>query len=440
MFYLSSINRGTDVGVAVEVGVVAFWQPARARALGAAIAGLAIVTLCGGCLLQNKTPLSKLLTPNQPPVAEAAIEETPKDKDVEKDNSLAAIEDFLARTSQYRAKEDAATNIPASPVLFPNSREKVVAASDTKREVAAPEVATPIDTIASNARITIDPTPQNQPAIPIPAIVAVSIESPDTDKDATKQPEENNATNQAMDVRVDPTRPTFDDLLADLAAQAEEKADFTALWRLRLAQLAAGRDEEARAIDNRLPEHQATLLADLIDTAMAVRDAARNPLLSGETALATVEDLRDTLADRADPSVRSIAFCQKVSAFGVFEEMSSKDFVAGRKIQTIVYSEIRNLRAQRTVDDRFETRLSTRLAIYSDSGEIVWERDEPEIIDRCSRRRTDFFIAQRISLPATLPAGPYVLKVLVEDKLGGRASESTYDFEIYAPIAVATGP
>jgi hypothetical protein len=423
MFYPSNNKRGTGVEPLTR----------RTRLFVATTTCTAIVTLCSGCLMPKKAPTSELLAPTKTSIAEKAIDALPQD--TAKDSSLAAIEDFLQRTSQYRATEQAATaNIPASPVLFPN---KVEQESSTAKP--APTTTPPVEKVATNAEIAINAAPQTQRAMAIPAIMAVSIGSEEKSNTEAVVPPQTNTTNQAMDVHAGHMRPTFDDLLADLSEHAAEKADFVAEWRLRLAQLAAGRDKDAMETAKKLPEQQARLLTDMIDAVLAVRDAARNPLLSGETALATVDDLRDTLADRADPSVQSIAFCRKVSTFGVFEKMSRKDFVAGRKIQTIVYSEIRNLRAQRTTDDRFETRLSTRMAIYSDSGEIVWQRDEPEIVDLCSKRRTDFFIAQRIALPATLPAGPYVLKVLVEDKLGGRASESTHDFEIFAPVAIAQG-
>ncbi len=424
MFYLSNHNRGT--------GVAHSWL--RAPICIACCA--CIVALSSGCLAKKKSRLSELLAPHGDSVAEGSSSSSPgAAKDAATDNSLAAIEEFLQRTSQYRATgSDSAMGIPASPVLFPKEGDKVMPAPIEERGAT-----TPVESVTTNAQITIEDAHERRPAIPIPAVVAVSIGSSKTVETRPVEQQATKATNLAMDVRANPMRPTFDDLLADLAKQVEEKKDFDAQWRLRLGQLAAGRDEDAMAIVKKLPEDQARLLTDLIDAAMAVRDAARDPLLNGETALATVDDLRDTLADRADPSVESIAFCRKVSTFGVYEKMSREDFVAGRKIQTIVYSEIRNLRAQRTTDDRFETRLSTRMAVYSDNGNIVWERDEPEIVDSCSQRRTDFFIAQRISLPATLPTGPYVLKVLVEDKLGGRASESMHEFEIFAPVSVAQG-
>jgi len=406
---------------------------ARNRITFLSLAEIAILAVGGGCIARNKASLTGFVSPKKS-VTPKQVETPPQE--TKNDESLAAIEEFLERTSQYRAAEESARTGTPDPVVFDSQKNRdLISTPDGPERTAVPQ-----KTSTANAQISIDAANNSTPPMPIPAILAVSIDSAEGDNRISRKPESNNATNEAMNVRLDPTRPTFDDLVVELSSQAEKEKNFDTQWRLRLAQLATGHDEDASKTGGDLPEDQATLLRNMINAAIAVRDAARDPLQTGETALATVENLRDALADRADPSVVFIAFCQKVSAFGVFEKMSSKEFVAGRKIQTIVYSEIRNLRAQRTPDDQFETRLSTQLEIYSDGGKIVWQREEPEIVDTCRQRRNDFFIAQRITLPATLPAGPYVLKVLVEDKLGGRATESTYDFEIFAPVSVASGP
>ena len=75
-----------------------------------------------------------------------------------------------------------------------------------------------------------------------------------------------------------------------------------------------------------------------------------------------------------------------------------------------MYSEIANLRAEKTAEGLFQTRLGTRLEVLTADGKSVWQREELEIVDTCRRRRSDFFIAQRVTLPPTLPAGDYVLR------------------------------
>ena len=77
--------------------------------------------------------------------------------------------------------------------------------------------------------------------------------------------------------------------------------------------------------------------------------------------------------------------------------------------------------------------------VLSADGKSMWQREEPEIKDICRQRRTDFFLAQRVTLPPTLPAGEYVLKVYVEDKLSGRASEATHPFTIIEQATLTAG-
>jgi hypothetical protein len=117
--------------------------------------------------------------------------------------------------------------------------------------------------------------------------------------------------------------------------------------------------------------------------------------------------------------------------------MSDEDFVAGRSNPTIVYSEIRNLRSEPVEGSQYRTLLGTRIEILTADGDSVWQHVEPEIVDLCRRRRNDFFIAQRIVLPSTLPPGEFVLKVLVEDRLSGKADEATHRFTVN-PIPART--
>ena len=132
-----------------------------------------------------------------------------------------------------------------------------------------------------------------------------------------------------------------------------------------------------------------------------------------------------------------VALCRKVVTFGVYEEIPHEGFVTGRPIPAIVYSEIRNLRSEPEADGRFRTSLATRLELLTSDGKPVWEHEEPGIADLCRRRRTDFFIAQRVVLPPLLAAGEYVIKVLVEDKLSGKANEATHRFAVLSPAALA---
>ena len=258
-------------------------------------------------------------------------------------------------------------------------------------------------------------------------------------KQNPSDPPKRQTTNAPLDVSQGGQQPSLDQLLIHLQSQAQAGSDVEAQWRLRLVQLAMGRDDQSLNPSPDLSKGANRLLTALLKTAVAVRDLARSPMSTGLAALETADELRRELADQADPVVSAIALCRRVVTFGVYDEMDEADLVAGSAVQTIVYCEIRNLQSQATGDGLYETRLGTRLELLTAEGRSMWQSEEPEIVDRCRRRRMDFFIAQRVTLPPTLPAGDYVLKVLVEDKLSGRANEATYPLAISSPLSIAKG-
>ncbi|MBI1825055.1 MAG: hypothetical protein HYR83_01585 [Planctomycetes bacterium] len=247
------------------------------------------------------------------------------------------------------------------------------------------------------------------------------------------------SANNAIDTR-SAEDSLWDRLLKELSTQAEKKKDTDSQWRLQLAQLAADRDAGASATksgDNVASSDG--VLSTFVDAAKAVRNLARNPNMNADDAVAGVDKLRDTLTQRSDPNIRSVTLCRKVTTFGAYDEMAKEDFLSGRSTQTIVYCEVDNLRADRTGDGQFQTRLATRIEVLTPEGKSMCQRQEPEILDTCHQKRKDFFIAQRITLPPTLPAGDYVLKVSIEDKLSNRTGEATHSFTIVSPMSVAKG-
>lgn len=231
-----------------------------------------------------------------------------------------------------------------------------------------------------------------------------------------------------------------DQFLTYLRLAAEANTNFENEWRYRMANLALNRDTEASAVSPSLPEDVRTLLSLVVKAAQGVRRIARDPLRTDDDALERVNALRGALLDRSDLVVSTVVFCQKVTTFGAYEEMPQSAFVAGTPTQTIIYSEIDHFRSDKTSEGRYRTQLGTHLEILSPTGESLWQHEEPEIVDECRSRRLDFFIAQRITVPGTIPAGDYVFKVRVEDKLSGRISEGATTFTIHSALTQARRP
>ena len=73
------------------------------------------------------------------------------------------------------------------------------------------------------------------------------------------------------------------------------------------------------------------------------------------------------------------------------------------------------------------------------SGQSLWRHDEPEIIDLSRQQREDFFLAQMITLPATLGPGEYVLKVTIQDALSGKSNQAILPFTLGSTSVAAAG-
>ena len=382
-----------------------------------------------------------LAPPAVDPLVERSRErqQTAESKPAETDASatLAAVEAFLEETKEYQLAS--ASSAPASPsadVIRVSQDWGAAGGTMAPAPGRMDPTQAPSETFANTQVLLSEAAPIGSvPALPV--LRSVSIRPVTTAEAGPIESAPTNLTNQPLDTHAANRSSLLDRFLSHLKEQALESSDFDSEWSLRMTQLALHRDAEAVAVAAHLPGTARDMMVTLIRAAQAVRRVAREPAPPDEEVLERIDELHRIVADRADPSVTTVALCRKVTTYGVYEEMAAHDFVAGRTTQTIVYSEIRNLRSEPTDEGRFRTRLATRVEVLTADGRSVWEHEEPQIVDLCRRPRTDFFIAQSITLPPTLPAGAYVLKMMVEDKLSGRADEAVHGFSINSALSVA---
>ncbi len=378
--------------------------------------------------------------PAPPPAAPSALNaDEPSGQAV-----LAAVEEFLERTREFELPRVQAALSPAP--TGETVAEALPRAGTGKQTVERPLTSaaggrsTPpeVHEALANTQLKVASTPPTRPMPALPVVQLVSLRTESPVELTAAEPARTRTTNEPLDVGASETLSLANRFLSHLSKQAADAGDFEAEWRLRLTELALNRDSRAVEVSSDLSPGARHLLLTLIRLAISVRGVAHSPLLADEEPLRRVDELRDALTARADLLVNAVVLCRKVVTFGVYEEMADEEFVAGRSIQTIVYSEIRHFQPEVADDDRYVTRLGTRLEVFKPDGTSVWTHEEPEIVDLCRRRRTDFFIAQRVTLPATLPAGEYVLKVFVEDKNSGRAGEAVHPFNMTTALAVAS--
>ncbi len=378
----------------------------------------------------KKVKASKEVSP--PVAAEPKKEEEPAPQ---KPETLAAVEDFLSRTQEYRLPVKAeATKIvqPATPL---QSATTIQPPPSPAQAVPAPK-----DAAYANAQISIgDVTPPPTPPA-IPAVESVSVRSSATKSTSLPSSAKPGMANSASELQAIERNDVTESLVASLKEELKAKKDVATEWKLRGLLLSLDRTAEESAVGDNSPAELKGVLPAWGAASSAIRELLRNPGQDTDAALERVDALRGTLAVRSNPHVKNVAMCRKVLTYGSYEEMAPEDLVSGRSIQTIVYAEIENLRAAAESKGSYETRLSTRLEVMTSDGKSMWQREEPDVVDRCRSPRRDFFVAQRITLPPTLPVGNYVLKFSVEDKAAGTMAESSASFEIRSPVSVAKGP
>ena len=217
------------------------------------------------------------------------------------------------------------------------------------------------------------------------------------------------------------------------ATMAQQPPRLDDEFNLRLLQIADNRDDEATAEPRGLDPVQAELMTRVLRVVADARQAIRNPTESTAAALASAQDLFRTLGQQAGVVVPKIALVTRVDSFGVYEPIQPLRFPAGKPVHAYVYTEVVNFRCEPTPDGRLRTLMSETVEVFDASGKCLWQRSQPQLEDHSRSPRRDFFIGFPIHLPADLPAGEYVLKVTLEDRIGGTADQQRLSFTIARP-------
>ncbi|MGH7243156.1 MAG: hypothetical protein ACREJD_07050 [Phycisphaerales bacterium] len=151
----------------------------------------------------------------------------------------------------------------------------------------------------------------------------------------------------------------------------------------------------------------------------------------------------EALSGAQNVHVTRAELCSKVEAFGRFKPFEGTQFLAGQSNRVIVYTEVekyayRDLQTDSsggagTGGDRWSVELSQELRLYNADGSMLaWRKPEETVSERSRNKRRDFFITQMIELPRTLTVGPYSLKIIVRDRVGGGVSETVIPISIVA--------
>lgn len=305
--------------------------------------------------------------------------------------------------------------------------EAVVATTNTPLSTVEP--------VVSEDRAASPPSRPTAPAAPV--LLSVRVDEPDTGALPANDDVTTGVSNQALDVRAEPKRKTVEEYLADLERRSSQPGGEDAAWRWLMIRTALEGEPPPAKMLERLPGAQRAALSELFDLACAVRGVMRDPASSADDAMDSARRLERALGEFADLRIARLELCTRVLTFGVFETMPAEQFVAGKANQTILYCEVGNFASEVDGEGKYRSRFASRVEVLTPTGQSVFSHEEPLIEDRCRRRRTDFFIAQRITLPATLPPGDYTLKVTLEDKLANRVNESSIPLTLRSASSLA---
>jgi hypothetical protein len=229
--------------------------------------------------------------------------------------------------------------------------------------------------------------------------------------------------------------------LAD-APEGDDKLRREAL--LRLLYLVADRlDDAARPVPAGKTEQQFWI--DWLYGTSVYLDRQATPSDPQRAAVAA-DRLREAvhrLGEQANLVISNLAFCRRVTSFGVYEPFGptgekaaanqTPQFEFTPNQEVLLYAEVRNFASAYT-ENGYHTLLRPSYQVFDAQGRrlgSVVELDESH--DYCQRPRTDFFVCYHIYLPTRIDPGPYKLKLTIEDIHGRKVHENSVDFSIKTP-------
>lgn len=337
----------------------------------------------------------------------------------------------------YEGGEDAALPSPAEP---------------TPRDVLAQAA---IDLEAAFAAHQDAPAPTLEPASAPPAPEAPEtgpISAADTAVPTVtvlESPEPDLAAALAPEPAPDP-----DVVAADLAGRIaqvlgsdlrpEEEPLRQAVRLLALEMVSPGSaSPELRALEEAMLPPQQEALAALRSLFQELTD---NSTLDQPRLADLLERQIEALPRGRPLGIAEMALCTSVEGFGRYTPMPAT-FAAGQAHAVLVYVEVENFRQRRfdsakdgwsgykdPTAERWVAELGQEVALLDDRNDHVALHEAEQVVrDIARRRRRDFYIVQRIDLPAQLAIGKYHLKVTVRDLVDGAAvAERIIPIEIAA--------
>jgi hypothetical protein len=215
---------------------------------------------------------------------------------------------------------------------------------------------------------------------------------------------------------------SLDEALAVLRKSVAEHPSLNTVMALAL--LDGSKGGEAL---KKLPEADQKVVGDLL--------AAIDVMKVG-TAGATVADRAAPLMEAAkhwqqdaDLALPRMVLATRVDSFGVFTPVSGT-FEQGKRHTVIIYCEVANFASKKSDDGWYTTNLSQQETLITDDGLLVWRPNAEDVEDRSMNQRHDFYLVKKLTIPETLAAGKYTLRMSVTDRNTNKISVVSMPVEI----------
>ena len=136
------------------------------------------------------------------------------------------------------------------------------------------------------------------------------------------------------------------------------------------------------------------------------------------------------LKERAPLELKNATFCHKIDGYGEYHTYAKDEFTPGQRV--LVYAEIGNFHSELSAEGIYRTRLKSTLEVYGAdaSQEPVEVKTYPVTEDYCRNHRRDYFHSYVVDIPVRCARGPHVLKLVIEDELGGKVGTYTVPFNV----------
>ncbi len=260
-------------------------------------------------------------------------------------------------------------------------------------------------------------------------------EAPAAEPTQEEEPEQANEPVSAIEQDPRDRRDTLAHELASILSDLVESGQDPGASALALASL-----------ETLLPEDTGALVDDgvLSEPERASLDAVRSllgamtsegELVSPDQMSERLEQVKHQIDAWAGLSIKRAALCTRVDGYGRYETFPSYRFAAGQAHEVIVYTELDRFTQRESIGPDGQTRygieLSQRLELYHAADDLnTWNRAAETVRDESRNRLRDYYLTNRVFLPANLGVGRYHLKIVMRDLIGEKVAETIIPIEI----------